>query len=178
MMADSRATNDAMISVIEKARGRQDSVPSERLLSVALMGVYFIVLMWGLAMGATMLRAAVEAQSHANQLHLQSGLVTGVVHGGDFADAVSLGDGPEGDSLVLSRTIGERTYETRIYQYDGSVMEEFTVAGNPYNPTSATQLMPSSTFDLRLEGSLVTFTTDEGSFCVALRSAQDQGGAS
>lgn len=176
MMADSRATNDAMISVIEKARGREDAIPSSRLLSVALMGVYFIVLMWGLAMGATMLRASVEAQTHANQLHLQSGLITGVVHGGDLADAVSLGEGPQGASLVLSRTIGKRTYETRIYQYDDVIMQEFAIADNPYNPTSATRLMASSTFDLSLEGNLVTFTTDEGSFCVALRSAQGEGG--
>ena len=89
-------------------------------MSVALMAVFFIALMGSLAAGATMYRSAVEAQEEANDLHLQSGLITNVVRYNDVATALREADGPEGPALVLSRTLASGTYETRIYHYQGS----------------------------------------------------------
>ena len=41
-MMDSRSTSRAMISVIERARGRGQARPSSRLFSVVLMAVFFV----------------------------------------------------------------------------------------------------------------------------------------
>lgn len=169
-MIDSRTTNRAMISVIEKARGRSESRPSARLLSVALMAVFFVALMGALASGATMYRSAVESQEVANALHLQAGLLTNVVRGNDAVSAVSETEGPEGPALVLTRRLRSNSYETRIYHYQGTIVEEFAVAGRPFDPESATPVVDSRTFSFEAGEDLVSFTTDLGTFVIALRS--------
>ena len=159
-----------MMTVIEKARGRSDRRPSSRLLSVALMAVFFIALMGGLAAGASMYRVAAQAQQQANELHLQSGLIANVVRYNDVAHAVRRAEGPEGPALVLERTLASGTYETRIYAYRGNVVQELQAQGRPFDPEGATPLLATKTFDVAIDGRLVTFTTDYGSFDVALRS--------
>lgn len=174
-MIDSRATNRAMISVIEKARGRQERRGGAQLMSVALMAVFFVALMGSLAAGATMYRSAVEAQEEANDLHLQSGLITNVVRYNDVAAALREADGPEGPALVLSRTLASGTYETRIYHYQGQVLQEFAAAGRPFDPKGATPLMQTEEFSFEVHDGLLTFTTDRGSFDVALRADAGDG---
>lgn len=169
-MIDSRSSNRAMISVIEKARGRSVEKRPMHLLSVALIAVFFITLLSGLAAGARMYRAAASAQLAANDLHLQSGLVTNIIRSNDVAGALTTGDGPEGPALVLSRTLTSGTYETRLYHYQGQLMQEFTAAGQPYDPTNATALLATDAFSFEVKGQLVTLTTDGGSFDVYLRS--------
>lgn len=169
-MMDSRSINRAMISVIEKARGRSADRPSSRLLSVVLMAVFFIALMSGLAVGAHLYQATVVAQTRANELHLESGLIAGVIHNNDFAGAARTDEGPEGPSLVLERRLASGTYETRIYHYQGRVLQEFAVAGRPYDPANATALLETDSFSFSVEDGLVSFATDQGSFVVALRS--------
>ena len=170
--ATSRSTSAAMISVIERARGRDLRQPSSRLLAVTLMAVFFVALMGGLAAGASLYRTAAQAQAHATTLHLQSGLITNVIHGNDTAGAVSVGEGPEGPALVLLRRLSSGTYETRIYCYEGHLMQELSAAGRPYDPLGATELLETNAFSFAQDGRLLTITTDAGSFSVALRSAE------
>ena len=144
-------------------------------MSVALMAVFFIALMGSLAAGATMYRSAVEAQEEANDLHLQSGLITNVVRYNDVAAALREADGPEGPALVLSRTLASGTYETRIYHYQGQVLQEFAAAGRPFDPKGATPLMQTEEFSFEVHDDLLTFTTDRGSFDVALRADPGDG---
>ena len=174
-MMDSRSTNRAMISVIEKARGRQERRGGAQLMSVALMAVFFVALMGSLAAGAIMYRSAVEAQEEANDLHLQSGLITNVVRYNDVAAALREADGPEGPALVLSRTLASGTYETRIYHYQGQVLQEFAAAGRPFDPKGATPLMQTEEFSFEVHDDLLTFTTDRGSFDVTLRADSGDG---
>ena len=168
-------TNRAMISVIEKARGRQQSRLSSQLLSVALMAVFFVALMGGLAAGAMLYRFAVEAQEFSTEMHMQAGLIANVVRNNDYAGAVSQGEGPEGPSLVLTRTLTSGSYETRIYHYEGKVLQETSVAGRPYDPKTATALLQTDVFTFTLEDGLLTITCDDGSFDVALRSTSPTG---
>jgi len=162
--------NRAMISVIEKARGRRESHMTSQLLSVALMAVFFVALMGGLAAGASLYRFAVEAQELSTELHMQAGLIANVVRNNDFAGAVSVGEGPEGPAIVLTRTLSSGSYETRIYHHEGKVMQETAVAGRPYDPANATALLETDVFEFTLEDGLLTITCDDGSFDVALRS--------
>lgn len=169
-MSTQRTTSSAMIAVIEKARGRSERHFSSRLLSLALIAVFFVALMGSLVAGASLYKATVTAQQAANELHLQSGLITNLVRSNDYADSVAEVAGPEGPALVLTKRTARRTYETRIYRYAGHVVQEFAVEGRPFDPQGATELLATDTFAFALEDGLVTFTTDAGSFCVALRS--------
>ena len=93
----------------------------------------------------------------------------------DAADAVEEGIGPEGRALVLGEHLESGTYETRIYQYQGNIVQEYAIAGHDYAPDRAQVLAASAIFDFTYAGNLLTVTTDQGSFDVALRSAQGGG---
>ena len=98
-----------------------------------------------------------------------------VVRYNDVAAALREADGPEGPALVLSRTLASGTYETRIYHYQGQVLQEFAAAGRPFDPKGATPLMQTEEFSFEVHDGLLTFTTDRGSFDVALRADAGDG---
>ena len=76
----------------------------------------------------------------------------------------------EGPALVLRETLPGGVYETRLYRYDGVIMEEYALADAPYDPEKATAIVVSSVFDFTYRDGLLTLTTDAGTVSVALRS--------
>ena len=84
------------------------------------------------------------------------------------SDARCLLDGP---ALVLRETLPSGVYETRLYRYDGVIMEEYALADAPYDPSKATAIVRSSVFDFSYGGGLLTIVTDAGQTSVALRAA-------
>ena len=92
-----------------------------------------------------------------------------------MADAVEVGEGPEGKALVLRETLdGATSYETRIYAYQGKIVEEYVLAENEYMPEKAIALFDSDTFDFSYDNGLVTITTDDGTAAIALRSKEGE----
>lgn len=65
------------------------------------------------------------------------------------SDARCLLDGP---ALVLRETLPFGVYETRLYRYDGVIMEEYALADAPYDPSKATAIVRSSRLRLLLRG--------------------------
>ena len=165
-------TSRALIAAFERARGTKETRDVSQLFAMVLMGVFFLALMGSLVTGARLYRFATQAQLASNNLHLQSGLLANVIHAGDVAGAIDEGTGPEGPALVLRRKLASGTYETRIYCYEGHLMQELSAAGRPYDPLGATELLETNAFSFAQDGRLLTITTDAGSFSVALRSAE------
>lgn len=165
--------NYALVSAFERSKKPETHRAPAKLFTLALMAVFFIVLMGGLAAGANVYSSVVQAQSHDDDVHLQSGLLANTVHANDAVQAVQRGDGPEGPALVLVETLEYGTYETRVYQHEGSIVVEYAIAGRPYNPANATRLFESATFDFAFDGELLTVKTDKGTLAVALRSTQE-----
>ena len=83
------------------------------------------------------------------------------------AEGRSLLDGP---ALVLRETLESGVYETRLYRYDGTIMEEYALADAPYDPEKATSIVDSAVFDFTYQDGLLTIATDAGTVSVALRS--------
>ena len=102
-MSTVRQPTSAMISVIEKARGRSDEHPSVHFFSLALLAVFFVALMTCLVAGAHVYRTAAQAQEQANERHLGSGLIANIVRAHDTANVARIAEGPEGPALVLAR---------------------------------------------------------------------------
>ena len=146
-------------------------------LPFILMGVFFLIMMFCLTAGVGIYRDISASHARAGELRMQSGLMTGIVRSCDMADAATVGAGPEGEALVLVTQLASGTYETRLYLYEGSIVEEYAIAGRPFNPENAVALAESQTFACSIDGNLVRITTDDGEFCVALRSVQGGGGA-
>lgn len=77
----------------------------------------------------------------------------------------------QGPALVLRETLPGGVYETRLYRYDGTIMEEYALADAPYEPEKATAIVASSVFDFSYQDGLLTIVTDAGEVSVALRTA-------
>ena len=77
----------------------------------------------------------------------------------------------QGPALVLRETLPGGVYETRLYRYDGTIMEEYALADAPYDPEKATAIVKSSVFDFTYRHGLLTLVTDAGEVSVALRTA-------
>ena len=71
------------------------------------------------------------------------------------SDTRCLLDGP---ALVLRETLPSGVYETRLYRYDGVIMEEYALADAPYDPSKATAIVRSSVFDFSYGGGSVSYT--------------------
>ena len=72
---------------------------------------------------------------------------------------------------MLTERLDSGTFETRIYAYQGSIVEEYALADAPYDPSKATAIVRSSVFDFSYGGGLLTIVTDAGQTSVALRAA-------
>lgn len=166
--------NYAVVSAFERSKRTTRKEASSRTFTIALMAVFFVALMAGLAAGVSIYQSVAHVQQSANEMRLESGLLANSVHVADAADAVEEGTGPEGKALVLVERLDSGVYETRIYQYKGNIVQEYAIQGREYVPDRAQVLTRSATFDFAITGNLLTVDTDQGSFAVALRS--DQGG--
>ena len=159
-----------MTDAREQARG--GGLLSGQGFGFAIMAVFFLVMMLALVAGVIIFRGVSERQETANVLRMESGFITNLVRMGDMADAVQTGEGPEGDALVLVTTLPSGVYETRIYHYNGAIVQEYAAAGLPYDPELAVCIVESATFEFSFVNGLLTVTTDDGDFPVALRSVQ------
>ncbi len=135
-----------------------------------LLAVFFVVLMAALALSVQVYRSVANIQSGTNDQRTGSGLLANTIRANDATDAIAVGSGPEGASLVLLEDGAAGTYETRIYLYEGAVVQEYALQGSAYDPALATKLIETNTFSFLYKNKLLTITTDTGSTSIALRS--------
>ncbi len=144
-----------------------------RAFSILLFSVFVVVDLLALVAGASSYGSITKTQQENDSRIMAIGPVVGAVRANDVKDGVrKSADAPEGQALVLVRSDLEGTYETRIYLYEGKIVEEYALEGAPYTPSKATMLTSSSTFDFSYDDGVLTVTTDAGSAKIALRSRQ------
>lgn len=180
-MAQARGNIEQAVRTAGTVRKRAGAQDPLRAFSVLLMAVFFVVLMIGLVAGVSMYRSIAAAQERANDLDMRAGIVSSAVHLNDVHDALARGKGPEGDALVLVDHVDGQAYETRIYQYQGKLVQEYSFADRAYQPRDANELLDAGSFSFTIDGGLVTLDIDGKSFDLYVRSAQDgtaEGGAS
>ena len=90
----------------------------------------------------------------------------------DQTGAVSVEPGPQGDALVLADAGEDTGYETRIYVYDGQLMEEYAASESSFDPAAAQAVARTDTFTVTMDGGLVSVTTDQGSIRVYLHTGE------
>lgn len=74
----------------------------------------------------------------------------------------------DGQILVLKETDGMNVYETRIYLYDGYLVEEYVKEGAGMNGDTAMKICRESLFDVRQEGNLLHVTLSQGETDICL----------
>ena len=143
-----------------------------KLFPTLLLAVFFIALLLALIAGISVYMHVSDVQNSNNQQRESLGLIVNTVRANDGTVAIAQGSGPEGDALVVVEHATSGTYETRIYSYQGKILQEYSLAGSAYTPEKASTLATSNTFEFSYSGGLLTVTTDQGTAEVALRFAQ------
>ena len=59
------------------------------------------------------------------------------------------------DALVIPQQVGEETYITRVYCYDGWLMELFSSENGVFDPQDGEKLLPAEGLELDLEAGLL-----------------------
>ncbi len=147
----------------------------ERMSSIfaIVMFVFVVVtLLVALVIGTNVYRALSTERSNASNLRFETSLLLNNIRMNDETNAVGVGNGPEGRSLVLIERLDSGTYETRIYLYRGNIVQEYSLATSPYDPERASIITASSVFEFNYSSGLLTVLTDTGRTHVALRSVE------
>lgn len=146
-----------------------------RLFTVLLFALLIVTLLIAIMAGTGLYRALVDVRAQADASRLATSLIANSVRAADAVDAVGAGQGPEGRSLVLTERLDSGTFETRIYAYQGSIVQEYALADAAYTPEKATPIVESQRFAFSYENGLLVVETDDDSVQIALRSVR--GGA-
>ncbi len=166
----------------EVARSQQKSVTAASLLqsertervgqyfTLLLFGAFVILLLLGLWMGTVAFRAITSMQSTTDAARLSLNSLQNRVRSFDAVDSFSVAQGPEGKAMVFTYRLEAGDYETRLYLYQGALVQELAFSTDPYLPMTASKIVETQTFSFELEDDLLTVHTDQGSVNVALRS--------
>jgi len=143
------------------------------LLSFAIFAACVLAV---LLTGANAYRRLTKRDQAASDRRVGIQYVAARVRHADSEHSVAVESFDGGDSLVL----GDGEYVTRIYCYDGYLMELFSAASEPMSPESGEQIMAVDGLALSLEEGLLTVTVtdvrgEESTLVLSLRSGE--GGA-
>ena len=136
--------------------------------ALALFGLLLGCMLALSAFGAQVYRALTAAQARNNASRAALSYVSARLRAADTAGAVALGAGPEGPALLLR----EEGYETRIYLYEGFLVEEYAAAGSALAPQNAQIIARTGSFSAAATGGLYTVTTDAGTVQICLHSGE------
>lgn len=130
--------------------------------------VFFLLVT--LLTGISVYRAINDARVGNDDTRLALSLIANSVKMNDSSSAVGVGNGPEGRSLVLTEKLDTGIYETRIYAFEGKIVQEYSVASSAYDTDRAKEITESEVFDFEYNAGLLTVHTDQGSVDIALHS--------
>lgn len=145
---------------------RPSALPALALYTMLLACVFGLVVL-----GGGLYSRLADSQAQNGRLRGEVSYLYGRVRAADSAGGVAVGQGPEGPSLELTDP-ADSGYVTRIYLWQGNLVEEYAETGSPLQPDQALTIAASDTFQPALEGSLLTVQTSQGQLRVALRAAQ------
>lgn len=170
---NSNAVNISLTRLREYERGhsRNYFVVFEIALFIMIIGLLMVTL----GSGVNVYRNISDARFNDEQNRTGLTLIANSVHITDTIDAVGVGTGPEGQALVLTELFSTGAYETRIYLYQGNIVEEYAVAGTPYTPERATPLVESDTFSFTYANNLLSVNTAHGTEQIMLHSVRKAG---
>ena len=170
--------NDTNITQTIVQTARFEQAPSRttsgrgRVFITILFAVLALFMLIALLVGTNTYRAVNNVRSSSDETRLGLSLITNSIRMNDATDAVGVAEGPEGLALVLTEQLDSGNYETRLYRYQGSIVEEYARSDSAFTPQKARQIVASERFDFTYENGLLTVHTDQGSTSVALRSVR------
>lgn len=137
--------------------------------ALALFAGIVAVLLMLVTVGSRSYAAAEASQSKTRAQRTALSYVFSRVRAADMQNGVALANGAEGAALILRDFTQTGVYETRIYLYQGNLVEEYAAESAPYAPENALVIAPASSFSVTLKDGFLTAETEQGRVCAALR---------
>ncbi len=156
------------VSVATSHDGRADHMG--QYFTLVLFGAFVVLLLLGLWMGTVAFRTITVMQDATDDARLALTSLQNRVRSFDQADSFGTAQGPEGPAIVFTYKLEAGDYETRLYLYQGALVQELAFSTDPYLPMTATKIVETSTFAFTCEDGLLSVTCDQGTVDVALRS--------
>lgn len=161
----------AQVARPDQAANRSDQ-GRDRVFITILFAVLSLFLLISLLVGTSAYKSINAVRTASDETRLGLSLIGNSIRANDATDAVGVAEGPEGAALVLTERLESGAYETRLYAYQGSIVEEYARADAAFMPEKAREIVKSERFDFTYENGLLTVYTDQGSTSVALRSVR------
>ena len=158
-------------------RSKNVSHSMQGVFVFVLLGLFALMSTLMVLLGAQMYRGTVDKADENSENRLLGAYVRSMVRAEDGAQSVKIETYGDTMTLALYEDIDDDPYVTWIYLHEGSLYEQFTSAGNDFNPDSGTEIGPATQFAPQLQDGLLTvFITDaeheDCSVKVALRCPQ------
>lgn len=163
---------DALSAIAGMSLEQKKPSRIKKMFPALILAVFFVMLLLALISGVLVYKYVTDTQAQNSTQREGVGLIVNAVRANDTDQAIAVGNGPEGRSLVVLESLDSGTYETRYYLSNGKILQEYSLAGSPYTPEKASEVVDSSTFEFSYSHGLLTVTTDEGTSEVALRSLE------
>lgn len=167
-----KKTSDAYLffaPVISSLNKKRSGEIFTMILFAFIVGILLIALL----MGTRVYSAVNSSRITSDDTRLGLSLIANSVRINDHVNGISISRGPEGKALVLSEQLETGSYETRIYAYQGKIVEEYSLADKEYLPENAREIVASELFELEYSDGLLNLSTDYGSVNVAFRSEKE-----
>ena len=131
------------------------------LLTFALFAIGILSVLLG---GANVYRRLNQRDQQSYDSRTCAQYITTKLRQAPAPDAVVIAPFGDGDALLITEIIEEGTYLTRVYCYNGWLMELFTVSDGEFAPEDGEKILPLQALSLSLDGSLisVSLTDPEG----------------
>lgn len=128
------------------------------LAALLLFGVFAVCVTIVLLIGADAYRrlAARDETAHVRRICMQ--YIATRVRQAEGPDRISVEEFGGGNALALADSLG---CVTRVYYYDGHIMELYTDAGNILSPEAGEQVMEACGLEFSLEDGLLTVTVTD-----------------
>lgn len=152
---------------------KKDRQP-QALFSMALFGLMLGCVLALTVFGAQVYRALTDSQARNQAARASLSYLAARLHAADERGGVRVEHTARGDVLILAEEQDDTGYETRIYLYEGMLMEEYCAVGSESDPEFAQQVARTDSFSAAMEGDLVSVTTGEGTVCVCLHSGEGE----
>lgn len=143
------------------------------LLAMALFGLLLACVLGLMGLGSGLYGGLTRSMNANNAARASLRYLTTSVRAADAQDSLRLEEGPEGTMLVLAEP--STGYETRIYCWQGQLVEEYAASASSPAPENAQPVCPCTRFEAARSGRLLELTTDQGTARVALRCGEGEG---
>lgn len=151
----------------------------EGLIALLLFGVFAVCLMLVLLTGAGSYHRLTERDQAAYDRRTCIQYIATQVRQADCKDCISVEPFGEGQALMLGETIEGEAYVTRLYLWEGYLMELFSARSVTLYPEDGTRIMPVKEVGFSLDaGKLFVTCVDDGgtetSLTLAMRSGKGE----